>query len=116
LRALTSRAFNALLRARLGVGFSDAMCGFKFIRRGLYEEMAGRFTFSDDWFFVAQLAVRGEWLGARILDMPVEWIDDPNSASGKRLFNLSVLYLEGVSELKKEMRRLNMQPPATAQS
>ncbi|MGF1619188.1 MAG: glycosyltransferase [Rhodomicrobiaceae bacterium] len=116
LRAMTSRAFNALLRARLGVGFSDAMCGFKFIRRGLYEEMAGRFTFSDDWFFVAQLAVRGEWLSARMLDMPVEWTDDPNSASGARLFNLSRLYLEGISELKQEMRRLDTQPPVTAQS
>ncbi len=114
-RALTSRAFNALLRARLGVGFSDAMCGFKFIRRGLYEDM-GRFAFSDDWFFAAQLAVRGEWLGARILDMPVEWTDDPNSASGARLFNLSVLYLEGISGLKKEMRRLDAQQPVTAQS
>lgn len=116
LRAFTSRAFNALLRARLRVGFSDAMCGFKFIRRGLYREMAGRFAFSDDWFFVTQLAVRAEWLGAHMMDMPVEWTDDPNSASGARLFNLSKLYLEGISELKAEMQHLDARPPAAAQS
>ena len=111
-RAIASRAFNRLLRARLGVGFSDAMCGFKFIRRGLYETMAGRHEFSDDWFFVTQLAVRAEWHGARILDLPVDWTDQPDSKSGARLFNLSRLYLAGLSELKAEMRQ--SKPPDSA--
>lgn len=105
LRAFTSRALNTLLHARLGVSFSDAMCGFKFIRRELYERMAAQFAFSDDWFFVAQLAVRAEWMGAKILDMPVDWVDQPDSKSGARLVNLSLLYLSGISELKDEMRR-----------
>lgn len=114
LRALTSRAFNTLLHARLGVSFSDAMCGFKFIRRSLYARMAEQFPFSDDWFFVTQLAVRAEWMGAKILDMPVDWVDQPDSKSGARLFNLSRLYLTGVSELKEEMRRLKSSPSAIA--
>ncbi len=112
LRAFTSRAFNGLLRARLGVSFSDAMCGFKFIRRGLYERMADQFPFSDDWFFVTQLAVRAEWMKASILDMPVDWVDQPDSKSGARLFNLSMLYLSGIRELKDEMRRFK--PPHSA--
>lgn len=112
LRAVTSRAFNTLLRARLGVGFSDAMCGFKVLRRPLYGDLARRFAFTDDWFFVTQLAVRAEWAGARILDFPVEWTDDPNSKSGARLFNLSRLYLQGIGELKAEMRGLK--PPDSA--
>ena len=36
-----------------------------------------------------QLAVRAEWLGARILDMPVDWTDQPDSKSSARLINLS---------------------------
>ncbi len=105
LRAFTSRAFNTILHARLGVSFSDAMCGFKFIDRRLYESLAARFAFTDDWFFAAQLAVRAEWVGAKILDMPVIWTDQPDSKSGARLFNLSRLFLAGISELKQEMRQ-----------
>jgi glycosyltransferase involved in cell wall biosynthesis len=105
LREVSSRAFNRLLRFRLGVGFSDAMCGFKFIDRNLYRRLAGQFAFTDDWFFATQLAVRAEWLGAKILDMPVDWTDQPNSKSAARLINLSLLYLAGISELREEKRR-----------
>jgi glycosyltransferase involved in cell wall biosynthesis len=108
LRAFTSRAFNTLLKARLGVSFSDAMCGFKFIDRCLYERLSAEFEFSDDWFFATQLAVRAEWAGARTLDMPVVWTDQPDSKSSARLFNLSRLYLAGIAELREEMRRFKM--------
>lgn len=105
LRAFTSRIFNWFLTARLGVGFSDAMCGFKFIRTSLYRDLTSRFTFTDDWFFATQLAVRAEWLGAKILDFPVEWSDDPNSKSSARLVNLSMLYLSGIADLRREKRQ-----------
>jgi glycosyltransferase involved in cell wall biosynthesis len=104
LRGLLSRSFNALLAIRLGTSFSDATCGFKFVRRSLYEQLAASVPFSDDWFFVVQLAVRCERAGARILDMPVAWTDQPNSKSSARLLNLSRLYLAGVSQLKRELR------------
>jgi glycosyltransferase involved in cell wall biosynthesis len=113
-RGLTSRVFNRLLRLRLGVSFTDAMCGFKFIDRALYQTLCDRFTFTDDWFFATQVAVRAEWLGAKVLDMPVQWTDDPdNSTSGARLVNLARLYLAGISDLRQEMRQLQRaKPPA----
>jgi glycosyltransferase involved in cell wall biosynthesis len=114
IRELTSRVFNGLLRLRLGVSFSDAMCGFKFIDRNLYRQLADRFQFTDDWFFATQLAVRAEWLGARILDMPVDWTDQPDSKSSARLINLSLLYLAGIAELREEKRRLNGAPAQAA--
>ena len=110
LRELTSRLFNRLLRLRLGVSFSDAMCGFKFIERNLYRRLTDRFQFTDDWFFATQVAVRAEWLGARILDMPVDWTDQPDSKSSARLINLSLLYLAGIAELRAEKRRLQGSP------
>jgi len=113
LRELTSRLFNGILWLQLGVSFTDAMCGFKFIDRNLYRQLADRFAFTDDWFFATQLAVRAEWVGAKILDMPVKWTDQPDSKSSARLFNLARLYLAGISELKDEKRRL-MSSPAGA--
>src|SRR5215475_5330129 len=115
IREHTSRAFNSLLRLRLGVSFSDAMCGFKFIDRKLYRRLADRFEFTDDWFFATQLAVRAEWLGARILDMPVDWTDQPDSKSSARLINLSLLYLAGMAELRQEKRRLGVSPAGADQ-
>jgi hypothetical protein len=106
--------FNGLLRLRLGVSFSDAMCGFKFIDRNLYRRLTEQFTFTDDWFFATQLAVRAEWLGARILDMPVDWTDQPDSKSSARLINLSLLYLSGIAELRQEKRRLKTSPAGAA--
>jgi glycosyltransferase involved in cell wall biosynthesis len=114
LRELTSRAFNQLLRLRLGVSFSDAMCGFKFIDRNLYRRLVDRFAFTDDWFFATQLAVRAEWLGARILDMPVDWTDQPDSKSSARLINLSLAYLAGIGQLREEKRRLKGSPAEAA--
>ena len=114
LRELTSRLFNRLLRLRLGVSFSDAMCGFKFIERNLYRRLTDRFQFTDDWFFATQVAVRAEWLGARILDMPVDWTDQPDSKSSARLINLSLLYLSGIAALRQEKRRLKTSPAGVA--
>src|SRR5262245_33217293 len=110
LREVTSRMFNRLLQLRLGVSFSDAMCGFKFIDRNLYRRLADRFPFTDDWFFATQLAVRAEWLGARILDMPVDWTDQPDSKSSARLVSLSMLNPVGIAELREEKRRLEGSP------
>jgi glycosyltransferase involved in cell wall biosynthesis len=112
LRGFTSRVFNTLLWLRLGVSFSDAMCGFKFVDRNLYRRLAAQFAFTDDWFFATQLAVRAEWVGAKILDMPVDWTDQPNSKSSARLVNLSRLYLIGMSELKAEKARWRASGPA----
>jgi glycosyltransferase involved in cell wall biosynthesis len=35
-REIASRGFNLILKLYLGVGFSDGMCGFKFLKREIY--------------------------------------------------------------------------------
>jgi len=114
LRGFLSRSFNALLAWRLGISFTDATCGFKFIRRELYRQLEASFPFSDDWFFVVELAVRAERAGARILDMPVAWTDQPHSKSSARLINLSLLYLAGISQLRREILSTAAGPASAA--
>ena len=58
--------------------------------------------------------MRAEWLGARVLDMPVAWTDQPDSKSSARLINLSLLYLAGIAELRQEKRRLRVSPAGAA--
>ncbi|HYB85362.1 MAG TPA: glycosyltransferase [Streptosporangiaceae bacterium] len=77
-REVISRGYNLLLHAALGTGFSDAQCGFKAIRA---EAAAALLPLTSDagWFFDTELLVLAERAGLRIHEVPVDWIDDPDS-------------------------------------
>ena len=77
-REVISRCYNLLLHATLGTGFSDAQCGFKAIRADAARELLPLIT-DDGWFFDTELLVLAERAGLRIHEVPVDWIDDPDS-------------------------------------
>ena len=72
------------------------------------------FGFGARYDITRNIAVRAEWLGARVLDMPVDWTDQPDSKSSARLINLSLLYLAGIAALRQEKRRLKVSPAGVA--
>ena len=77
-REFISRSYNLMLRHTLSTRFSDAQCGFKAIRR---EVAAHLLPLVEDngWFFDTELLVLAERSGLRIHEVPVDWIDDPDS-------------------------------------
>jgi putative flippase GtrA len=77
-REVISRGYNLLLRGTLATRFSDAQCGFKAIRADV---AAGLLPLVEDdgWFFDTELLVLAERSGLRIHEVPVDWIDDPDS-------------------------------------
>ncbi|WP_051324857.1 bifunctional glycosyltransferase family 2/GtrA family protein [Candidatus Solirubrobacter pratensis] len=77
-RELISRAYNRILHAVLRARFSDAQCGFKAVRR---EALGGLLADVRDegWFFDTELLVLAQRRGLRIHEVPVDWIDDPDS-------------------------------------
>jgi len=77
-REVISRGYNLLLRATLGVGFSDAQCGFKALRAQAARELLPLVS-DTSWFFDTELLVLAERAGLRIHEVPVDWIDDPDS-------------------------------------
>ncbi len=77
-RELISRSYNLLLRAALGVRFSDAQCGFKAIRASSARALLPLVT-DTSWFFDTELLVLAERAGLRIHEVPVDWIDDADS-------------------------------------
>ena len=77
-REVISRGYNLLLRATLGVGFSDAQCGFKAIRADAARELLP-LVVDTSWFFDTELLVLAERAGLRIHEVPVDWIDDADS-------------------------------------
>jgi putative flippase GtrA len=77
-REVISRCYNLLLHAALGTGFSDAQCGFKAIRADMARALLP-LTADTGWFFDTELLVLAERAGLRIHEVPVDWIDDPDS-------------------------------------
>ncbi len=77
-REFISRSYNMLLRGALSVSFSDAQCGFKAIRRDVAQRLLPLIE-DDGWFFDSELLIIAERSGLRIHEIPVDWIDDPDS-------------------------------------
>jgi putative flippase GtrA len=77
-RELISRCYNLLLRTALRARFSDAQCGFKAMRADCARALLP-YVHDTGWFFDTELLVVAERSGLRIAEVPVDWIDDPDS-------------------------------------
>jgi putative flippase GtrA len=77
-REVISRSYNVLLRGTLATSLSDAQCGFKAIRADVARRLLPLVE-DTGWFFDTELLVLAERAGLRIHEVPVDWIDDPDS-------------------------------------
>ncbi|MEV6673564.1 bifunctional glycosyltransferase family 2/GtrA family protein [Streptomyces sp. NPDC051162] len=78
-REFISRAYNLILRTGLAARFSDAQCGFKAIRKDVADRLLPLVE-DTGWFFDTELLVLAERAGLRIHEVPVDWVDDPDSS------------------------------------
>ncbi len=115
-RELISRCYNVMLRAFMGVRFSDAQCGFKAIRRDQARALLP-LTRDTGWFFDTELLVLAERAGLRIHEVPVDWVDDLDSrvdivatalADLRGMFRLGVGFARGSIQVPQ----LRGSPPA----
>src|SRR4051812_25799926 len=100
-RELISRAYNRLLRTVLGVRFSDAQCGFKAIRADAARRLLP-FVQDGGWFFDTELLVLAQREGMRIHEVPVDWIEDPDSRVD--IVSTALADLRGIGRLLTETR------------
>ncbi len=77
-REVISRGYNLLLRATLAMRVSDAQCGFKAIRKDVADRLLPMVQ-DTGWFFDTELLVLAQRGGLRIHEVPVDWVDDPDS-------------------------------------
>ena len=99
-REISSRGFNFLLKAYLGVKFSDGMCGFKFLKRSVLPQLMEGGAQNDGWFFSTELLTVAEWQGKKLYELPVKWTDDITSSKVK-IVPLAKRYINSMIELKK---------------
>ncbi len=77
-REIISRCYNVLIKLMFRNRFSDAQCGFKALTRQAVEDLVP-IVKDQGWFFDSELLLRAEQKGYQIYEVPVRWIDDPDS-------------------------------------
>jgi dolichyl-phosphate beta-glucosyltransferase len=80
-REVMGKVFNLVLRVLTGVPWRDTQCGFKLFRletaRRLFElQRVERFAFD------AELLVNARRLGLKVAEVPVKWVDNPDTRVG----------------------------------
>jgi putative flippase GtrA len=95
-RELISRTYNHILHAALRARFSDAQCGFKAARTAAVRDLLPAVQ-DDGWFFDTELLVLAQRRGLRIHEVPVDWVDDPDSRVD--ILTTALADLRGVARL-----------------
>jgi putative flippase GtrA len=99
-RELISRGYNLLLRGTLAAGFSDAQCGFKAVRAEVARQLLPLVE-DNGWFFDTELLVLAERSGLRIHEVPVDWVDDPDSRVD--VLATAIADLKGIARLGRSL-------------
>ncbi|MEV7624169.1 bifunctional glycosyltransferase family 2/GtrA family protein [Actinoplanes sp. NPDC089786] len=97
-REFISRGYNLLLRGTLAARFSDAQCGFKAIRGDVAARLLPMVE-DTGWFFDTEMLVLAERAGLRIHEVPVDWVDDPDSRVD--IVSTAIADLKGIVRLAR---------------
>ena len=95
-REFISRSYNRLLHLALRARFTDAQCGFKAVRGDVLPELLEAVR-DESWFFDTELLVAAQRRGMRIHEVPVDWVDDPDSRVD--IVSTALADLRGVARL-----------------
>jgi len=108
-REVISRSYNILLRTSLGLGISDAQCGFKAARREVLVPLLDLVE-DDSWFFDTELLYHARRSRLAIREVPVRWVEDTDSRV--QILATAREDLRGIQRLRRARRR----PPSAARA
>jgi len=77
-RRVLTRGYNLLIKATFFTRFSDAQCGFKAVSRQAVQRVLPLIE-DNNWFFDTELLILAEKLGYSVKDVPVSWMEDPDT-------------------------------------
>ena len=122
-REIISRCYNLILRGALAARFSDAQCGFKAIRGDVARRLLPMVQ-DTGWFFDTEMLVLAQRIGLRIHEVPVDWVDDPDSrvdivatalADLRGIARLIRAFATGALPLAEVRRQLGRAPEPSAE-
>jgi len=77
-RRMLTRGYNLLIKGMFLTRFGDAQCGFKAVNRQAVQRVVPLIE-NNNWFFDTELLILAEKLGYRVRDVPVAWVEDPDT-------------------------------------
>jgi glycosyltransferase involved in cell wall biosynthesis len=77
-REIVSRSYNSIIQAVTRAGFTDAQCGFKALRADVARTLLPEVE-NETWFFDTELLLLAEHHGLKIVEVAVDWVDDPTT-------------------------------------
>ena len=96
-REFISRCYSLIFRTMFFTGFQDAQCGFKAVGRRAVEEVLPLVK-DTGWFFDTELLILCEKNGYSVEEVPVRWVDDPDSRV--RIVSTAYEDLKGLARLR----------------
>lgn len=102
-REITSKCFNRLLKLSCQTSLSDAMCGFKFLKREKLNQLFSFGATSNGWFFCTELTLAAQLAELQIFELPVRWADTPESKV--KIPSLTLQYIRDIIKFKSKSKR-----------
>ncbi|MFC4047481.1 glycosyltransferase [Dactylosporangium siamense] len=99
-RECISRCYNLILHSALHADFSDAQCGFKAIRKDVADQVLPLIQ-DTGFFFDTELLILAQRAGLRIHEVPVDWVDDPDTRVD--ILATALADLMGIARLAREV-------------
>lgn len=96
-REFISRCYSLIFRTMFLTGFQDAQCGFKAVDKRVVEEVLPLVK-DTGWFFDTELLILCEKNGYSVEEVPVRWVDDPDSRV--RIVSTAYEDLKGLARLR----------------
>ncbi len=96
-REFISRCYSLIFRTMFFTGFLDAQCGFKAVNRRVAKQVLPLVE-DTGWFLDSELLILCEKNGYRVFELPVRWVDDPDSRV--RIFSTAYHDMRGLLRLR----------------
>lgn len=109
-REFISRSYSRMVRGMFFTRFLDPQCGFKAVSRRVVQDVLPVVR-DTGWFFDSELLILCEKNGYSVCELPVRWVDDPDSrvrivgTAGCVMGGLLRLRFGGLRRSRRALRR-----------
>jgi hypothetical protein len=103
-RDFASQMYNIIITLAFNTRFSDAQCGFKAISAVTARRVLPLVE-DGEWFFDSELLLLAEKNGLRVKDVPVTWVEDPDTRVN--VPSTAMQDLRGLWRLRRRMPKLS---------
>lgn len=102
-RNFVSACCVAFLKRQLGMKSSDAICGFKFFRKKIIEQLVNESSNETGWFAIIEMLIRAEKHGFTIRELPVKWIYEEHTKVN--ILKVTWNYVRQTIKLKNKLKK-----------